>query len=122
MILAVSSGAIATANLQVALYSYYAPQDASVFVEFGTDTNYGLRTWAQNTPPGGGLVQILVAGMKANTIYHMRAVANSADGTQTLDQDHTFTTGGPPAARVPATSVTNPNGLAPSPGLSFFIC
>jgi hypothetical protein len=98
------------------MYAYFSPQDASVSVEFGTDTTYGLHTWAQNTPPGGGPVQILVAGMKASTTYHMRADVTYADGTQSVDQDHTFTTGGPAASRVPPISVTNPNGLSPSPG------
>lgn len=118
--LTVRSGAFATANPQVAAYSFFSPQEASVSVEFGTDTTYGLHTWAQNTPPGGGAVLILVAGMKANTTYHMRAVATLADGTQSFDQDNTFTTGGLPPDRVPQISVTNPNGLSPTPGAILF--
>ena len=106
-----------TGNLQVALYSFSSPRDATVSIEFGTDTTYGLNTWAQNTPPGGGAVQILVAGMKANTTYHMRADVSFPDGTQFVDSDHTFTTGGLPAARIPQISVTNPNGLTPTPGV-----
>ncbi|MGA2606295.1 MAG: aryl-sulfate sulfotransferase [Terriglobia bacterium] len=106
-----------TGNPQVALYSFSSPRNASVSIEFGTDTTYGLHTWAQNTPPGGGAVQILVAGMKANTTYHMRADVSFPDGTQFVDTDHTFATGGLPAARVPQISVTNPNGLTPSPGV-----
>jgi len=105
-----------TGNLQVALYSFSSPRDASVSIEFGTDTTYGLKTWVQNTPPGGGAVEILVAGMKANTTYHMRADVSFPDGTQFVDTDHTFATGGLPAARLPQISVTNPNGLTPTPG------
>jgi len=105
-----------TKNPQVALYSFSSPRDASVSIEFGTDTTYGLKTWALNTPPGGGAVEILVAGMKANTTYHMRADVSFPDGTQFVDTDHTFATGGLPAARVPQITVTNPNGLTPSPG------
>ena len=75
-----------------------------------------LHTWAQSTPASGGAVEILVAGMQANTTYHMRADVSFPDGTQITDTDHTFTTGGLPASRVPQTSVTNPNGLSPSPG------
>jgi len=116
----VTTGVFATGNPQVALYAFGTTQSASVSVEFGTDTTYGLHTWAQNTPAGGGPVQILVAGMKANTTYHMRADVTYADGTQSVDQDHTFTTGGLPPARVPQISVTNPNGLAPSPGAILF--
>jgi hypothetical protein len=108
-----------TNNPQVALYSFSAPRDASVSIEFGTDTTYGLHTWAQNTPPGGGAVAILVAGMLANTTYHMRADVRFPEGTQFVDTDHTFATGGLPAARVPQVSVTNPNGLTPTPGVIF---
>jgi hypothetical protein len=89
-----------------------------VSIEFGTDTTYGKSTWVQNTPPGGGAVQILVAGMLANTTYHMRADVSFPDGTQFFDADHTFATGGLPAARVPQITVTNPSGLTPSPGIT----
>ena len=116
----VSSGVFGTANPQVALYAFGTSQSASVSIEFGPDTSYGLHTWAQNTPPGGGAVQILVAGMMANTTYHMRADVTYADGTMSVDQDHTFTTGGPQASRVPQMTVTNPNGLTPSPGAILF--
>jgi hypothetical protein len=116
----VMSGVFATGNPQVALYTYAATQTASVSVEFGADTTYGTHTWAQNSPSGGGPVQILVAGMRANTTYHMRADVTNSDGTQAADQDHTFVTGGLPADRVPAVTVTNPNGLTPSPGAILF--
>jgi hypothetical protein len=54
--------------------------------------------------------------MKANTTYHMRADVSFPEGTQFVDTDHTFATGGLPASRVPQITVTNPNGLSPSPG------
>jgi hypothetical protein len=117
---AIQAGVFATANPQVALYAYAAPQAASVSVEFGTDTTYGTHTWAQNIPAGGGAVQILVAGMLANTTYHMRADVAYADGTQAVDQDHTFVTGGMSPDRLPAITATNPNGLTPSPGAVLF--
>jgi hypothetical protein len=106
----------ATGNPQVALYSFSSPRDASVSIEFGTDTTYGKSTWVQKMPPGGGAVQILVAGMLANTTYHMRADVTFSDGTQFVDSDHTFATGGLSAAQLPQITVTNPNGLTPSPG------
>jgi len=117
---AIQAGVFATANPQVALYTYGAPQAASVSVEFGTDTTYGTHTWAQDIPAGGGAVQILVAGMRANTTYHMRADVTYADGTQAVDQDHTFVTGGMTADRLPVITATNPNGLTPSPGAILF--
>ena len=58
--------------------------------------------------------------MRANTAYHVRADVTYADGTQAVDQDHTFTTGGPLSSRVPQITVTNPNGLSPSPGAILF--
>jgi hypothetical protein len=107
---------IPTGNPQVALYSFSSPRNASVSIEFGTDTTYGLHTWALNTPPGGGAVQILVAGMKANTTYHMRADVSFPDGTQFVDTDHMFATGGLPSARVPQTSVLSDPYIPASPG------
>src|SRR5579862_4909739 len=93
-----SSGSVAaTANPLVAQYTISPAQAASVYVEFGTDTRYALQTSAQQTPSGGGKVSILVAGMKQNTTYHMRAVINYSNGAVQYDTDHTFTTGAIPA-------------------------
>jgi arylsulfate sulfotransferase len=105
-----------TSNPQVAQYSIAPPRDANVTIQFGPDTNYGLETWSQPTPTGGGAVNILVAGMKAFSTYHMHAVVNFPDGTQYLDSDQTFTTGGLPGGPVQAT-VTLKNGLSPTPGV-----
>ena len=38
-------------------------------------------------------MSLFVAGMKGNTLYHMRGVVQFADGTQYMDADLTFTTG-----------------------------
>jgi hypothetical protein len=40
-----------------------------------------------------------------------------ADGTQLFDADHTFRTGGLPAARIPNVTVTRPGGLEPNSGI-----
>jgi hypothetical protein len=114
----VSPGQVSTTNNpQVAQYSFNSPRDATMSVEFGPDTNYGLHTWSQPTPTGGGQVVILVAGMSSNVTYHMRATVTFPDGTQYIDSDHSFLTGGLPPARVAQITVTNPNGLTPSPGI-----
>jgi hypothetical protein len=103
---------------QVAQYSITAPRDANVTIQFGPDTNYGLQTWSRPTPTGGGAVNILVAGMKAFTTYHMRAVVDFPDGSQYLDSDQTFTTGGLPPERVPWITVTRPaSSMAPHGGV-----
>ena len=107
-----------TNNPQVAQYSIAPPRAANVTIQFGPDTSYGLQTWSQPTPTGGGEVAILVAGMKAFTTYHMQAIVNFPDGTQYLDNDQTFTTGGLPPERVPQLTVTEPTpGLSPNPGV-----
>jgi hypothetical protein len=108
----------ATNNPQVAQYSITLPRDANVSIQFGLDTNYGLETWSQPTASGGGTVNMLVAGMRGFTTYHMQAVVSFPDGTQYLDSDQTFTTGGLPAERVPQLTVTEPTpGLSPNPGI-----
>ena len=107
-----------TNNPQVVQYSIAPPREANVSVQFGPDTNYGLETWSQPTPAGGGAVSLLVAGMRAFTTYHMRAVVNFPDGSQYLDNDQAFTTGGLPPERVPQLTVTEPTrGLSPNPGI-----
>src|SRR5579862_6228026 len=91
-----------TANAQVALYTITVPDGLSASIQFSTDTSYGLTTWAVPAPSGGGAVPILVAGMKGNTQYHMRA-SFEATGTTTsvfTDVDHTFTTTAYPAGNI----------------------
>ena len=107
----------AAKNPQVALYMITPTADANVFVQFGTDTTYGLTTWAQPTPPGGGQVSIYVAGMRANTTYHMRAVVQYKSGAQVYDNDHTFTTGSLPAADLPRLAATTTPGMTPQSGV-----
>ena len=68
------------------------PFPGSVTVSFGTDTTYGRQTWTQSTARAGGTVNIFVAGMLANTAYHMQAAVKFQNGTTATDVDHTFTT------------------------------
>ena len=102
-----------TANPLVAQYTIYHFHDGlTAWVEFGTDTTYGRQTSVMTTSP------ILVAGMKQNTLYHMRAHVNWASGSW-VDQDRTFTTGPLPSSfAVPAITVVQPTpGLSPAPGV-----
>lgn len=64
----------ATQNLLVAAYRISAPVGSTVQVQFGTDTTYGRSTSNAAAPPNGGAVTVLVAGMRANTTYHMQAI------------------------------------------------
>jgi arylsulfate sulfotransferase len=107
----------ATANLQVALYTIAPPTAGNVLVQFGLDTNYGLTTWTQTVPTGGGAVSVFVAGMKGNTLYHMRGVVQFSDGSQFMDADQTFTTGALPPAQLPAITATTTAGMTPQSGV-----
>ena len=106
-----------TANAQVALYTVSPPLSANVSVQFGLDTNYGLTTWQQPTPSGGGAVSLFVAGMRAGTTYHVRGVLKFADGSQFMDADQTFKTGDLTAAKLPSLTATTTAGMTPQAGV-----
>jgi arylsulfate sulfotransferase len=113
----VQSGYVsATDNPQVAQYKIGSQGASSTFVEFGPDTNYGLVTDEKEAPFVGSTVSIFVAGMRASTTYHMRAVLRYQDGTVLTDSDHTFTTGALPTT-LPQISVSRPSSLTPQPGV-----
>ena len=96
----------ATANVLVASYTITPPAGASVSIEFGPDTNYGLTTWQQSATAGGE-VTVLVAGMKQSSSYTPCAQClQFSDNSEFDDIDHTFTTGALPAADVPAITAT----------------
>lgn len=109
----------ASGNPQVATYSITPSLPGNVTIEFGEDTNYGFSTSAQHTPapPAFGLVTTLVAGMKANTAYHMRARVDYDNGTSITDTDHTFTTGAITPGYVPSFTVNITPGMTPQPGI-----
>ncbi|HTS12628.1 MAG TPA: aryl-sulfate sulfotransferase [Candidatus Limnocylindrales bacterium] len=119
----VAPGQVAsTNNPQVALYTIAPPADAMVSIQFGTDTNYGLTTWALASPAGGGPTSIYVAGMLPNTLYHMRAIVQFGSATVD-DSDHTFTTSALPAGQSPTVTATTTAGTTPQSGvelLDFF--
>jgi arylsulfate sulfotransferase len=106
-----------SANVQVANYTIAPAAAGNVSVQFGTSTNYGLTTWTQPVPTGGGPVSLFVAGMKGNTLYHMRGVVQFADGSQFLDADQTFTTQAVPAANLPVITTTTSPGTTPQSGV-----
>lgn len=107
----------ATANLQVAQYTISPPATANVSVQFGFTTDYGFSTWSQPTPQLGGAVSLFVAGMRANTLYHMRGIVQFGDGAQFIDTDQTFTTGNLQAAQVPTLTATKTSGMTPQSGV-----
>ena len=105
-----------TANPQVARYTVRPQRPADVEVQFGTDMKYGLRTWTQ---PADGTqpVSILVAGMRADTTYHLRAVVHFRGGDTINDADHTFTTGHLAARMIPHITAQTTPGASPQPGV-----
>jgi arylsulfate sulfotransferase len=107
----------ATANPQVAQHTITAPAGVNVLVQFGPDTNYGLNTWAVTAPVGGGAVSILVAGMRANSTYHMRAVFQSNTTSVFNDVDHSFTTGTYPTTGFPTITTSTTPGMTPQGGV-----
>jgi arylsulfate sulfotransferase len=107
----------ATANPQVALLTIDSPDNSNVSVQFGPTTSYGLTTWTQPAAPATGPVSLFVAGMLANTLYHMRAVIQFSDGTQFMDADQVFTTGALPPNQLPALTATTTPGMTPQSGV-----
>jgi arylsulfate sulfotransferase len=107
----------ATANVQVASYTISAAAPANVSVQFGLDMNYGLTTWTQPVPAGGGPVSLFVAGMKGNSLYHMRGIVGFADGSEYTDPDMTFTTGAVPTNQLPVLTASTTPGMTPQSGV-----
>jgi hypothetical protein len=106
-----------TANPLVALYTFTAPQGSTVQAKFGTTTSYGVTTWTQPAPSGGGDVSIQIAGMRATTTYHMQAVVHLSTGEIVTDGDKTFTTGAIPPTSCPTSQSSNPQAQARPPEL-----
>ncbi len=88
----------------VARYALTIPASGRVQIEFGQTVSYGRATGYQ-TVAGGGTASLLVAGMKANTAYHLRARVDFDDGKTIYDTDHVFTTGALPQLQFPTVTV-----------------
>lgn len=106
-----------TNNPQVAEYTIAPPVGGSVMIQFSADTSFHFTTSMQPASGNDTPVSILVAGMRASTPYHMRAVVSLSNGAQFTDADHVFTTGAINTALLPQISVSTPSGLTPQPGI-----
>ncbi|WP_446742644.1 aryl-sulfate sulfotransferase [Silvibacterium acidisoli] len=90
-----------TSNPQVASYSV-APQDpADVTIFFGPDQSHLRKTWTQTAAGQGKPLTIYVAGMEADSVYHMHAQVKFKDGAILNDPDHVFKTGALPKTISP---------------------
>jgi arylsulfate sulfotransferase len=107
----------ATGNPLVAQYTISPPAQATVTVQFGLDLTYAMLTSPQASAAAGEPVTVLVAGMKQNTTYHMRAIVTYSDGSQQFDSDHTFQTGTIPPQRIPTMKITAGSGTTAAPGV-----
>ena len=96
----VTASVAKTQNPLVAQVSILSPCEGTASVEFGPDLSYGRIT---SSLPVNGHYQranILVAGMRASTTYHMLPSVNCPNGTLT-SQDLTFQTGALPSIPLP---------------------
>jgi arylsulfate sulfotransferase len=107
----------ATGNPLVAQYTISPPAAATVAVQFGPDLTYALLTSPQTSAGAGEPVTVLVAGMKQNTTYHMRAIVTYSDGSQQFDSDHMFQTGTIPPQRIPSMKLTAGSAASAAPGV-----
>ena len=114
----VAPGVISTTNNPlVASYTIAPAAAANVSVAFGLTTNYGLTTSTQSAPATGGSSSVFVAGMRASSAYHMRAMVQFADGTTFNDADQSFTTGAVPPGLMPSLTATTSPGMTPQSGV-----
>jgi arylsulfate sulfotransferase len=89
---------------------------STAWVEFGADSTYGRRTSATApTTRVDQVLRVLVAGMKPNTAYHLRAHLESPGAAPWVDQDQTFTTGPLPGQVLDARG--NPSSYSDAPQL-----
>jgi arylsulfate sulfotransferase len=101
----------------VARYSVYLPAPGKASVEFGKTTSYGRDTWQVHTPTAnGGEVNLYVAGMEGQTLYHMRGQIVLDDGATFTDADQTCNTTVPP---VTAQVQVSSSGT-PAPGIEMW--
>jgi len=112
----IPAGTVAKSNnVTVATYTINVPAGANVSVNFGQTTSYGLNTWQQPAPSGGGAVSLYVAGMIQQTTYHLQGSVQLPGGITFTDADHTFKTGLYPGPDFPAISVLT--DTTPQPGI-----
>lgn len=105
-----------TSNPLVARMAISAKPGEQVLVEFGNDSSYGRVTSTALTDASGN-ASILVAGMQATTVYHLRARTTTSTGSQS-SADVTFQTGTLPANLAALQlKIESAPGATPQPGV-----
>jgi len=110
------TGSVAgTSNPLVAQYTVTSDCAGVAMVEFGPDTSYGRSTnWVSVS--GGQKTDILVAGMRGASTYHMRAqTICSGTSKSVTTPDTTFKTGALPSKPFAQMTVSRPSPSATSP-------
>lgn len=82
-----------TGNPQAAAYVIGPPRPADVTIHFGEQTAEELRTWTRHADGNGAPIRIVVAGMRPDTDYHLRASVRFSDADVVEDVDHVFRSG-----------------------------
>lgn len=103
-----------TQNPLVAQVSVVSSCNGTAIVEFGPDTTYGRVTAAYPVQAGSSGVNILVAGMRASTAYHMLPSVQ-CDGSTVPYHDLVFQTGPLPSLPFPSMTVARPSPSTSSP-------
>ena len=98
----------ATKHPLVAQYSFTSRCKGQVRVNFGPDTSYGRSTAWYPTLGFASKLNILVAGMRASTTYHLSSEFQ-CNGTTWNSPDQTFKTGPLPSSAWPSLTVARPN-------------
>ncbi len=98
---------IGTKHPLVAEYTVNAPISGQLRVEFGRTPSYGRSTSSQQVSQNQMAITV-VAGMRANTTYHMRARIDG-DNQTWYDTDQVFTTGSMPNVPYPHPVVLQPH-------------
>ncbi len=91
-------------NTLMALADIETDSGASVYIEFSADNVAAHRTAATEVATRH---EIVVAGMRAQTTYSLKAVALFEDGTRKTSEPLSFTTGDLPQGAPAVTLVTN---------------
>jgi arylsulfate sulfotransferase len=104
-----------TQNPLVAQVYVASPCDGTVNVEFGPDTSYGRTTASYPVQAGSQGINVLVAGMRASTTYHILPSVQCASSTLT-GRDLIFQTGALPSVpSFPPMGVARPSPSSSSP-------